>query len=59
MVDFEIQRYTKKFVNELKFSKIVKVKTDDFNDFVLDTKKMFLRYDFDRKDRPDKNDQIS
>lgn len=56
--DFDIHLYTKKFINELRFSKIITVDTDDFNKFVKDTKKVFLRYDFNREDRPDKNQQL-
>lgn len=57
--DFEIQRYIKRFVNELRFSKIIKIETADFGSFITETKKMFLRYDFEKRDRPNRDEQIS
>lgn len=56
--DFDIYQYTSKFINELRFSKVMKVNTDDFNRFIDDTKKMFLRFDYEKKSRPDKDEQL-
>jgi|GEM_PF-497693 len=55
---FDIKRYTKFYVNELKFSDITFTDIEDFDSFVLDTKKIFLRYDYDKKDRPNHQQQL-
>lgn len=55
---FNIFEYTKKFRNEMRFSKIYEEHTDDFDSFVEFNKKIFLRYDYDKKDRPKKEQQI-
>lgn len=55
---FNISEYTKKFRNEMRFSKIYEEHTDNFDSFVEFNKKIFLRYDYDQKDRPKKDQQI-
>ncbi|TDT63441.1 DUF3037 domain-containing protein [Fonticella tunisiensis] len=56
---FNLKKYTHFFVNELKFSDIVSVNTDNFENFVSETKKIFLRFDYDKKDRPTHQQQLA
>lgn len=56
---FNLHDYVRLFVNELKFSEIKVVETESFEDFVEETKKIFLRYDYDKKDRPDDKQQMN
>ena len=57
-VHFDISSYTKRFCNEMRFSKIYEDYTHDFNEFIEFNKKNFLRYDYDKKDRPDREQQV-
>lgn len=57
--DFDIRQYIKKFYNELRFSDVYVDNTDNFKYFIEDSKKNFLRYDYEKKDRPNKLDQIN
>lgn len=47
---FDLKEYTKPFVNELRFSKIRSETTDD-PDFIENITKLFLKYDYDKKER--------
>lgn len=58
MVNFDISTYTKKFHNEMRFSRIYEDYTDNFNEFIEFNKRNFLRYDYDKKDRPDRDQQV-
>lgn len=58
VVHFDISSYTKKFCNEMRFSKIYEDYTDDFNEFIEFNKRNFLRYDYEKKDRPDRDQQV-
>ena len=49
--NFDLKEYTKMFYNELTFSDIYEDLTDNFEEFIEYTKKNFLRYDYDKKDR--------
>ncbi|AEB77347.1 hypothetical protein ADU80_00395 (plasmid) [Clostridium botulinum] len=56
---FNIYNYTDTFINELRFSKIYTSNTDNMKSFVEKTKKMFLRYDYNKKDRPNTSQQVN
>ena len=56
--EFDIKDYTKKFCNEMRFSPIYEDKADDLGEFIELCKKNFLRYDFDKKDRPNRDQQV-
>mgnify|MGYP004664379637 FL=1 len=56
--DFDLREYTKMFYNELLFSDIYEDSTEDFEEFVEYTKKNFLRYDYDKKQRLNRDQQI-
>lgn len=58
-IEFDIKSYTKYFCNEMRFSEIYEDETDDFHGFIQYSKKNFLRYDYEKKDRPNKEEQIS
>lgn len=56
---FNIQDFIRFYVNEFKFSIIHTVEVNDFNDFIEDTSKIYLRYDFDKKARPKKKEELA
>lgn len=56
--NFDIYEYHKRYVNELRFSEIYNVEIDDFNKYVEESKKHFLRYDYEKKERPGKKEQL-
>ena len=51
---FDIESYTKTYVNELRFSKIYTCYTPDAN-FIENTTKLFLKFDYSKNDRLHKN----
>lgn len=55
---FNLEKYVKFYANELKFSEIALTITDSFENFMIETKKMFLRFDYDKKDRPNTKQQL-
>lgn len=56
---FDINKYIKFYVNELKFTEIRAAEVSDLNDFIEETKRMFLRYDYDKAERPSRTQQIT
>lgn len=58
-VCFDIVSYTKKFCNEMRFTKIYEDNTENFKSFIEFNKRNFLRYDYDKKDRPNRDQQVS
>lgn len=58
ITEFDMKEYVKKFYNEMRFSEIYEDYTDNFSEFVDYNKKNFLRYDYEKKDRPDKDQQV-
>lgn len=58
-IQFQFSRYIKKYINELRFSNIVELESDDFDKFIEETKKMFLRYDFEKSKRINSNEQLN
>lgn len=56
--EFNMEQYIRFYVNELKFSEVVPANTDSLEDFIIETKKIFLRYDYDKKDRPNEKQQL-
>ncbi|MGV1065473.1 DUF3037 domain-containing protein [Clostridium perfringens] len=57
--DYELQSFTKFYVNELKFSKVTNINYENFDSFINESKKLYLRFDFDKKDRYSKNEELS
>lgn len=55
-MDFDLQSYTNTYVNEFRFSKIIQSSTQDLN-FIENTTKLFLRYDFEKNQRLNKNEE--
>ncbi|EOU2124597.1 DUF3037 domain-containing protein [Clostridium perfringens] len=55
---FDIYEYHKRYVNELRFSEIYTAEVDDFNEYIEFSKKNFLRYDYEKKERPGINQQL-
>lgn len=56
---FNIKKYVKFYVNELKFSDIAFSNTDNFSEFISQTKKIFLRHDYESKERPTHQQQLA
>lgn len=57
--NFKLRDYTRFYVNEIRFEAIQTVEIqDDFQQFIDETLKIHMRFDFDKKERPTKNDQI-
>ena len=54
--DFNLQSYINTYVNEFRFSKIFQASTEDSN-FIENTTKLFLRYDFEKNQRLNKNEE--
>lgn len=54
--DFDLQSYINTYVNEFRFSKIFQASTEDSN-FIENTTKLFLRYDFEKNQRLNKNEE--
>lgn len=57
-VVFDIRDYRMKFVNELRFTDVYEGNAESFQHYIEECKKNFLRYDYDQKDRPNKEQQI-
>lgn len=55
--NFTMKNYIRFYVNEYKFSAIQTVESDDYFRFVETTKKMYLRFDFDKSQRLDKESE--
>lgn len=58
-IDFQFDRYIKKYINQLQFSDITSVDEDNFELFIENTKKMFLRYDFEKNKRITSTEQLA
>lgn len=58
-IHFDMKEYISKFYNEMRFSTIYEGDTNDFKNFIEENKKIFLRYDYDKKSRPSRMEQIS
>lgn len=56
--DFDLQKYTKFYINELKFTKVTSVLVEDFDEFVTDCTRQYLPFDLDKKDRPSVEEQV-
>ncbi|MCW6094762.1 DUF3037 domain-containing protein [Clostridium sporogenes] len=57
--NFNLGDYTKFYVNELKFTEVVDIEVENFSEFVSECKRQYLRFDFDKKDRPTTEEQLS
>lgn len=56
--NFSLDKYTKFFVNDLKFSKVISTQVDDFHEFINECKKQYLILDYKKSERPSKEDQL-
>lgn len=55
--EFNLREYAKPFVNELRFSSIRSEITDDL-DFIENISKLFLKFDYEKKERLSKNTEL-
>lgn len=53
-----IENYIKRYNNELRFGKVFYKNTLLINEFILETKQVFMRYDFEKSNRPTKEKQL-
>jgi hypothetical protein len=56
--NFALNDYTRFYVNTLKFSEVIKVKTDNFYDFVDECSRQYLIVDYVKEKRPSTNEQL-
>ena len=49
--EFDIEEFIKYYVNELRFSEVQTVFVEDADDFIMLTRKVHMRNDFDKKER--------
>ncbi len=49
--DFNFEGFVRFYVNEYKFSSIQTIQTDKTEDFINDTKKIYLKYDYEKRER--------
>ena len=54
---FSIESFSKFYVNEFKFTDITIMEVDDNEDYVDNLTKMFLKFDFSKKQRLSKNEE--
>lgn len=57
--NFEIKNFIRFYVNEFKFSTIHTVEFHNFEEFIENTSKIYLRYDFDKRVRPKKKEELA
>lgn len=58
--DFDLRKYTKFYVNELKFTEIVTINIEDnFQNFVNQCVRQYMPLDLDKKDRPNNKEQLA
>ncbi|WP_053983849.1 hypothetical protein [Niameybacter massiliensis] len=55
---FDLYDFTKFYVNEFKFTPIVEVDVENFDSFIDEAKKIYLRYDYSKEQRPSVGDEI-
>lgn len=55
--DFNMEGFVKFYVNEYKFSSIQSIQTDDPEGFIADTQKVYLKFDFEKQERLNKNQE--
>lgn len=48
---FSLENYTRGFVNELRFGEVCSAKTDDVNEFIDQTCKIYMRRDYEKRER--------
>ena len=53
---FDIEQYTKYFVNDFSFDKPKSIKYDNLNDIMERLHKTYFRFEYDKVDRPSKAD---
>lgn len=54
---FDIEEFVRYYVNEYKFSSIQTMQTEDVDIFIDETKKMYLKFDFEKKERLGKDEE--
>lgn len=54
---FDMKEFSRFYVNEFKFSDITVIDVDDNEDYVVNLTKMFLKFDFNKKQRLSKNEE--
>lgn len=55
---FSVRDFTRFYVNELRFSEVRSARTDDVDEFIQNTKKICMRFDFDKKERISKSSEV-
>lgn len=53
-----IENYIKRYNNELRFGQVFYRNIESINEFILETKQVFMRYDFEKDKRPTEEKQL-
>lgn len=56
---FNLFEYTKFYVNELKFTEVVDVEVEDFQEFIIECRRQYLRFDVSKRERPNVEQQVN
>lgn len=57
--NFYLEKYTKFYVNDLKFTSVISTVTNDFNNFISECSRQYLIFDYKKSERPTKKEQLS
>ncbi|NFI03714.1 hypothetical protein FC959_04700 [Clostridium botulinum] len=57
--DFSLEKYTKFYVNELRFTNVISTSVDDFNFFIKECSRQYMPQDYEKSKRPSTVEQLS
>lgn len=57
--DFTLNKYIKFFQNDLKFTDIITISTDNYTEFINECSRQYFMFDYKKSDRPNKKEQLS
>ena len=56
--DFYLEKYTKFYINELRFTDVIKTEVENFTDFIEECSRQFIPQDYDKSKRPSREEQV-
>ena len=56
--NFSLEKYTKFYINELKFTEVITNEAENFSDFIEECKRQFIPQDFEKSKRPSRDEQV-
>ena len=57
--DFTLKKYTKFYVNELKFTDVISTSVENFNEFIKECSRQYMPQDYDKGKRPSTKEQLN